>query len=113
MVTLLPTVAALQLDNEAFHLWLLVAVLPASVYALTLGCKQHKRYGLLFLGVFGLSLLVLAVLLGEQLGGEMGEKILTVLGSSVVSIGHLWNFRLCQQHDVCDGCSEAKEIKRA
>ena len=74
MLVLLPSLAALNLDNEAFHLWMVVAVLPSSIYALTMGCKQHKRYQLLVWGIVGLALLVLALALGEERIGEWGEK---------------------------------------
>ena len=95
--------AALQLDNEAFHFWILVAVIPTSVYALTLGCKQHKRYRLLILGFIGLGLLVLALALGEERIGEAGEKILTLIGAGFVAFGHWFNYRLChaQKHKDC------------
>lgn len=104
MLVLLPSLTALQLDNEAFHHRMLVAVLPTSIYALVMGCKKHKRYQLLFLGFTGLTLLVLAVLLGEDITGEYGEKTLTVLGATLIASGHYLNFRLCQQHTNCD-CS--------
>ena len=73
LLALLPSMAALTLENEAYHFWMLVAVLPSSAYALTLGCKQHKRYQLLIMGSIGLTLLVLAVGLGEERIGEAGE----------------------------------------
>ena len=103
LLILLPSIAALQLDNEAFHLWMVVAVLPTSIYALTLGCKQHKRYQLLILGFTGLALLVIALVLGEERIGEAGEKILTALGAGFVAIGHWFNYRLCraQKHKDC------------
>lgn len=97
LLALLPSIAALQLDNEAFHFWMVAAVLPSSVYSLTLGCKQHKRYRLFIWGSIGLTLLVLALVLGEERIGEAGEKILTVLGASFVAVGHWFNFRLCQE----------------
>lgn len=103
ILVLLPGMVALQLDNEAFHTWIIVAALPTSIYALTLGCKQHKRYQLLILGFVGLSLLAMAVMLGEAIIGGLGEKLLTVLGASLVAVGHLWNFRLYQQHIDCVG----------
>ena len=105
LLALLPSMAALQLDNEAFHIWMVIAVLPTSIYALTLGCKQHKRYRLLFLGSIGLALLVIALGLGEEHIGEAGEKTLTVLGAGFVALGHWFNYRLCrlprQQDCVC------------
>lgn len=105
ILVLLPSLTALQLDNEAFHHWMLIAVLPTSIYALVMGCKKHKRYQLLFLGFTGLMLLVLAVLLGKETIGEYGEKILTLLGAILIASGHYLNFRLCQKHTDC-ACPE-------
>lgn len=104
LLAMLPSMAALQLDNEAFHLWMIVAVLPTSLYALTLGCKQHKRYRLLILGSIGLALLVLALVLGEARIGEVGEKVLTALGAGFVAVGHWFNYRLCriEKQGSCD-----------
>ena len=104
LLALLPSLATLNLDNEAFHLWMVVAVLPSSGYSLTFGCKQHKRYRLFILGSIGLTLLVMALVLGEERIGEVGEKILTVLGAGFVSVGHWFNFRLCQAQKNID-CS--------
>ncbi|MFT5163481.1 MAG: hypothetical protein ACI9FJ_002077 [Alteromonadaceae bacterium] len=103
LLLLLPSFAALQLDTEAFHYWMVIAVLPISVYALFLGCKHHKRYRLLLIGLLGLTILVLAVVLGEALIGEFWEKALTLIGATVIASSHLWNFRLCQAHRDCHG----------
>ena len=96
---LLPSLAALNIHDEAFHLWMVIAVIPTSLYALSLGCKEHKRYQLFYMGIIGLTLLLLALMLGEELIGEVGEKIITVLGSVILAIGHWFNFRLCQKND--------------
>ena len=95
ILVLLPSLAALNLENEAFHLWMVGAVLPTSLYALTIGCKQHKRYTLLAYGAAGISFLILA-LLTEELLGELGETLLTSLGAIVLAFGHYKNYRLCQ-----------------
>ena len=99
LILMLPSIAALNLDNEAFHLWMVVAVIPCSVYALSLGCKEHSRYQFISLGFTGLAMLVLALALGEARIGESGEKILTVLGASFVAVAHWLNFRLCRAQD--------------
>lgn len=96
---LLPSLAVLPLDNESFHFWLVVVVIPSSIYALTLGCRQHERYRLLTLGAIGLSLLILALVLGEERIGEVNEKILTALGACFIAVGHWFNYRLCQAQD--------------
>ncbi len=104
LLVFLPSLVALQLDNEAFHLWMVVSVIPTSLYALTMGCNQHKHYRLLAFGMTGLCFLLLAIL-GEGIIGELWEKILTVFGSVCIAYGHFRNFRLCQQHTDCF-CSE-------
>lgn len=105
LLALIPSMSVLGLDNEAFHYWMLVAVIPISIYALTMGCKQHKRYPLLILGFTGLTLLVLAVTIGESLLGEYGEKGLTLAGAVVVACGHYINYRLCRSHS-CNHCDD-------
>lgn len=104
LLILLPSIAVLQLNHEAFHFWMVAAVIPSSLYALTMGCKQHKRYRVFLLGAIGLSLLVLALALGESRIGEMGEKILTAIGSIFVALGHWFNYRLCHQKEA-EGCA--------
>ena len=98
---LLPTLAAIHFEDEAFHIWMIVAVIPTSVFALTMGCKKHKDYKVLLLGITGLSLLMIAALLGHDLLGESGETAMTVVGASIIAAGHLLNHRLCQ-HSRCE-----------
>jgi hypothetical protein len=97
----LPSLGALQLDNEAFHTWMLIAVIPISIYALTLGCKQHKRYKVIILGVLGLTSMILAVSLGHEVIGDIGEKFLTLLGATLIVIAHWGNFKRCRQPKIC------------
>ncbi len=97
-----PSIASLHLDNEGFHLWMLLAVVPISIYALTTGCIQHKRYQLLILGIVGLGFLVLAILLGDFIG-EFGEKGFTLFGTGLLAVGHFLNYRSCRSHkENCD-----------
>lgn len=109
VLVLLPSIAALQFNNEAFHIWMVTIVIPISIYALTMGCNQHKRYQLLALGGAGLAFLLLAVLLGETVIGEFWEKTLTLVGSILIIIGHYRNFRLCQVQESCC-CHDKKAI---
>jgi hypothetical protein len=102
LLLLLPSFVVLQLNNEAYHTAMVLIVLPTSVFALFMGCKQHKRYRLLFIGFVGLIFLVLAILLGN----EFWEKVLTLMGSAVIAGGHYWNYRLCQQHTLCHRCED-------
>ena len=97
LVVLLPALASLHLLDEAFHLWMLMAVVPTSAVALTLGCRKHGRYTVLIPGVLGIVTMCAAVLIGHDLLGEQGEKWLTLLGAAMVAAGHLWNHRLCSR----------------
>ena len=99
---LIPSLAALPLEGEALHLWLLIAIIPTSVFALTLGCRKHKRYRVALLGTIGLVIIVAALFVEGLASGEMWEKILTVIGATFVAVGHLLNFRLCQHRDSCN-----------
>ena len=103
LLVLLPSLTVLQLDNEAFHFWMVAAVIPTSIYALTLGCREHKRYRIVVLGGIGLAFLISALLLGEEPIGELGEQVLTVIGSGLIVTGHWQNYRLCRSnHDQYD-----------
>ena len=105
LIVLLPSMSSLPLNDEAFHSWLIFAVIPTSLYALTLGCHQHKNYGLLKLGSMGLGCLVLALVIGEAVHSELLEKLLTTLGAAIIAYAHYKNYRRCQDPAPC-GCSE-------
>jgi len=94
-VVMLPSLAIFPLEDEAFHFWMVMAVIPTSAYALTIGCRKHKHYRLLFLGSIGLAILIASAFLGHDLLGEKWEKIFTVIGAGIIALGHLLNYRLC------------------
>ena len=91
LLVLLPSLAALQLDNEQFHVWILAAVLPTSLLALSLGCKKHKQFNYMVLGIMGLCLMLSAIFVGN----EAAEKALTLTGSVFIAIAHWFNYRQC------------------
>ena len=102
LVVLLPSLSALPLQDEIFHTWMVFAVIPISIYALTMGCKKHKRYPMLLIGIVGLVILAVAAFMGHNLLGEGLEKLFTVIGASVIAIAHVWNYRLCRSTGMCD-----------
>jgi len=101
VMVLLPSLVASSLNDEAFHLWLVLAVLPISAYGLTMGCKKHQHYRVLIMGGIGLSILAITLSLGHQTLGDTLEKMFTVIGASIVALGHIWNYRLCQRQADC------------
>lgn len=102
LLVILPSLAILQLNNEAFHFYLLLGVIPSSLFSLLLGCKRHKYYRVLLIGGCGLALLISAVFVEGLVYAEMLEKVLTVCGASVMIYGHYLNFRLCRKNANCE-----------
>lgn len=103
LTVLLPSIAALPLHDEAFHIWMVVAVVPISLFALTMGCKKHKNFSMLLIGTTGLVILCMAAFFGHDLLGEELEKVFTLVGAITIAIVHIWNYRLCQKPFVCNG----------
>ena len=86
-------------DNEFLHNLILFVAVPISLYALISGNANHKILYLLPVGIIGLSLLFLAVFLGEAFLGELGEKSLTLIGSFLVVFAHFKNHQACKELD--------------
>ncbi|WP_338109406.1 MerC domain-containing protein [Pseudomaricurvus alkylphenolicus] len=96
-MVMLPALASTIFGEERFHFYLLIAVIPASLFALTMGCRQHRNTTVLKVGLPGIAVLVLVSLFGHDLLGEQGEKLGTVFGTALVALGHVFNYRLCNQ----------------
>ena len=103
LIVLLPSFMATQLESEAVHAWLLIGVIPTSLFSLFMGCRKHKSYRVAATVVVGLLFLMSAVLTEGLANGEILEKGLTVIGACIVGLGHYLNFRLCRKADQC-GC---------
>jgi len=99
LLVLLPSLTALNLADEVVHLWMLAAVIPISIYALTMGCRKHKRLGIVALGLVGITTLIAAALLGHDVLGETGEKIIVTTGAFIIAISHWQNHQLCRRLD--------------
>ena len=100
-VILAPSFLSIAFDNEFIHYLILILAIPVSVFALSIGFKFHKSLSMVFLGFLGISILLFAVLFGNNLLGETGEKALTLLGSVIVAFAHFRNLKVCKELD-CD-----------
>ena len=98
-LTLLPAIAATGFGSEAFHQWMLIAVLPTSAFALRMGCKQHRDFSVLYYGIPGLVVITATVIWGHDLLGESGERISTLIGAALIAYGHIRNHSLCCEHN--------------
>ena len=97
LLVLLPSLTALNLADEMVHLWMLVAVIPISIYALTMGCRKHKRLSIMLHGLVGLAVLIAAALLGHDILGEAGEKAVVTTGAFIIAVNHWQNHQLCRR----------------
>ena len=101
-LVMLPALAASTFGDERFHQSLLIVVLPTSLIALTMGCRQHQNTSVIAMGLPGLIVLTLAAFFGHDLG-ENGEKIASLLGASLIALAHLRNHTLCRSlHCDCE-----------
>ena len=106
-IVLYPSTLGFLPGDESVHFALLFVVIPISAYALIKGGKVHKSRKVFITGISGLVVVMAAVVLGHDIVGEIGEKILTVLGSIIVIIAHVQNHLICLGTD-CDCHDEAK-----
>ena len=108
-ILILPsTFSSLQYNNELIHFWLLLVIVPFSIIGLITGLKNHKKNRVFFLGICGIVILSGAVLINEEIIGEHGESLFTLLGSIFVVTAHFKNYQLCRSlnchcHDIFPG----------
>ena len=107
---LLPSIAALNIDNESFHFGMMLAILPTSIYALSRGYQQHRQHLVPAFIIAGLLLLMVAIVFHEAVG-EQGEIFLTLSGSVLIATGHYGNFNLCQKGPSTKNSSQCKTSK--
>lgn len=103
-----PAALSTLFDDHIFHQLLVLGVIPSSVVALLMGCRQHKDKTVLTLGVIGVLLLLLIALFGHEMLGELGEKAGTVISSLLIVAAHVRNHLLCQEYSCTheeDNCS--------
>lgn len=94
---------SISIDNELVHYLILLLAVPVSSFALYLGWKNHKNTSFLPFGIIGLLALFAAVLMGEAMLGEAGERAITLLGSLLVAYSHYRNHQECKAVE-CDSC---------
>ena len=98
---------ALTLESELIHKAILLLTIPVSIFAISLGYKNHSNNSIIYTGIAGLTILISALLVGASIG-ENAELILTILGSLMVITCHYRNYNVCKKLNcVCHETSEA------
>ena len=101
LLTIAPITQTGLLDEQTFHLVLLWFILPVSLIALGIGCRQHKDLLILLLGGIGLSLLLFAGLVGHAVLSPAAERVITIAAGLILAAAHLRNFKICRATN-CD-----------
>ena len=101
LLTIAPITQTGLMDEQTFHMVLLWFILPVSLIALGIGCRQHKDLIIVLLGGTGLSLLLFAGLLGHTYLSPPTERVLTVVAGLILAAAHLRNFKICRATN-CD-----------
>ena len=97
---------ALTVESELIHKAILLLTIPVSIFAISLGYKNHSNNSIIYTGIAGLTILISALLIGESIG-ENAELILTIIGSLMVITCHYRNYQICKKvncdcHDIAE-----------
>ena len=109
LLVLFSSFESIQYNNELIHFLFLLMAVPISFFALILGLKNHKKSSYFLIGIAGLTILILALILGEEILGELGEKLVTLIGSIIVVFAHFKNYQTCIQIE-CSCHDELNQI---
>ncbi len=95
ILIVLPSVSGLLVfSDERFHLWLVIAVAPISIFAITTGYFHHRRTSIFFISAIGMLIPLSAAIFGHDTLDEKGEVRVPFIGSVLIAFGHISNFRL-------------------
>ena len=94
---------ALTIESELIHKIILLLTVPVSIFAISLGYKNHSNNSIIYTGIAGLTILISALLIGENIG-ENAELVLTMIGTLMVIYCHYRNYKICKEVN-CD-CHE-------
>jgi hypothetical protein len=97
---------ALTVESELIHKAILLLTIPVSIFAISLGYKNHSNNSIIYTGIAGLTILISALLIGESID-ENAELILTIIGSLMVIACHYRNYKICKKincdcHDIAE-----------
>jgi carbon starvation protein CstA len=122
LIIALPIIATSFFVHQDFHLWMIFLVLPTTVFAVFMGCRNHKDRVVLTLSAIGLSVLLFALIQERVLYASEGDAAvssvdceicsrdlsaepipmqasvwLNAIGGFFLASAHIRNFRLCRK----------------
>ena len=126
LIMAIPIIATSFFVHQDFHLWMIFLVLPTTIFAVFMGCRNHKDRVVLALSAIGLSVLLFALiqervcyasegdvavssvdcetcsrdLSAEPIPMQAGVWLNAIRGVFLAS-AHVRNFRLCRKSSCC------------
>ena len=91
LILLLPSVSSLWINNELFHLYIVLLAIPFSFYAILKNFKKNNNLKCVIMAGIGFTLLFLAIILHEF--GEIYEIAFTIFGAIVLVFSHFLNMK--------------------
>lgn len=95
----MPSASLLLGAPGSLHGWILAFAIPTSGTALIFGRRAHRSFYPLAAGIVGLAMLAASWLAAH---GGADETALTLIGSMIVALAHLANWRL--RYRATQGC---------
>ena len=78
LIMVIPIIATSFFVHQDFHLWMIFLVLPTTVFAIFMGCRNHKDRMVLALSAIGLSILLLALIQERVCYASEGDVAVTI-----------------------------------
>jgi hypothetical protein len=87
---------ALTFESELIHKAILLLTIPVSIFAISLGYKNHSNNSIIYIGIGGLTILISALLVEDNIGSN-AQRVLTMIGSLMVIFCHYRNYKICKK----------------
>jgi len=95
IILIIPSFASFWINDEKIHLYLVLLAIPISLFTMIKSFKLHTSYKCMSLAGVGLLLLISAIYMHDL--GEMFEKSFTILGATILCMGHFLNIRFVKK----------------
>lgn len=105
VMALMPVAGAELWAGEWVHQALGGVLVLLAAGAFVPGFLRHRRRFVPALGAGGLAVVLFAAMAGEDILGETGKTLLTVVGSAALMAAHLANHSFCR---ACAACQAAR-----
>jgi hypothetical protein len=101
-----PTLAHVIPGDEFTHRLLAFLVMSAGVPSFWMGFRKHRKKLVLAIGLTGMGIILAALAIGDRFSSHISEIAFTMLGSLMLTSGHLMNKTFCKQ---CSRCNHSGE----